>query len=146
MGVRFLEAESMTRCRRCTKPLKERAVSDTFRGMGRRVTVAGIPAIVCAHCGYRAVHADTLDEIEMFVRPMLSGGVGMRLLEIEEVTIDLGHPQYGTGTDISDRPFPEGPVIEVASVPNSFELNRLNLMEPSLVTDESHPVEEVRAA
>ena len=88
-------------CQRCNKPMKERLVSNEFAGREYEVTVTGIPAGVCSYCGHRSVAVDAIDEIEMFLRPLLEGGIGMRLLRSSHLSIDLGNSLHPSAIDLA---------------------------------------------
>ena len=91
----------MMRCQRCNKPMKERLLTDEFLGDSSRVLVTGIRAGICSYCGHQAADPNMLEEIEMFVKPLLGGGMGMHLLDAHEVTIDLGHSMHPSAIDIA---------------------------------------------
>ena len=76
-------------------------MTDEYVGSACKVTITGIRAGVCSHCGRQAVDADTLEEIEMFVGPLLGGQLGMRLLPSAHLTIDLGHSLHPSAIDIA---------------------------------------------
>jgi len=88
--------------------MKERLVTDEFTGSDCSVTVTGIPAGSCGHCGHQELDENALDEIQMFLRPLLAGGVGVRMLRTPQLTIDLGHSMHPSAIDIAGPSFPVG--------------------------------------
>jgi YgiT-type zinc finger domain-containing protein len=95
----------MKRCQQCGKPMKERTVADRFVGREFQVTVAGIPAAVCGSCGYQVVDADLMEEVEMFVLPLVAGNLGMRMLETSHLTVHLGDPTQPGALALASSPF-----------------------------------------
>ena len=113
------------RCARCHKQMKERLVTEEFVGSQCQVTITGIPAGVCSYCGHQAMDAEALDEIQMFVQPLLSGGIGMRMLRTPHLTIDLGHSMHPSAIDIA------GPSFPLSAGPRTLDaLNPLEELEP----------------
>ncbi|MCA1596537.1 MAG: hypothetical protein LC772_08970 [Chloroflexi bacterium] len=104
-------------CQRCNKPMKERLVSDEFSGREYEVTVTGIPGAVCSYCGQHAVVDDAIDEIEMFLRPLLEGGVGMRLLRSSHLNIDLGNSLHPSAIDLAGPYVPAQPARRQSRLP-----------------------------
>ncbi len=109
-------------CPRCNKPMKDRLVADEFLGEGSQVTVTGIRAGLCNHCGYQSMDADMMDEIEMFVKPLLSGAIGMRLLASRQITIDLGHSLHPSAIDIAGPSFQHGALMRQRMLEQQFDV------------------------
>ena len=91
----------MMRCQQCNRLMKERLVTDEFVGTATRVRVTGIRTGLCSQCGRQAVDSELLEEIEMFLSPILGGGIGMQMLDTPEITIDLGHSMHPSAIDIA---------------------------------------------